>query len=42
VTGGEPLAPGTPVGLRVHGAVVAWPQRVPPPAGVEPEPVRST
>ena len=41
VTGGEPLAPGTPVGLRVQGAVVAWPERVPPPQP-EPEPARST
>jgi len=26
VTGGEPMRPGSPVGLRVRGAVVAWPQ----------------
>jgi len=28
VTGGDPLAAGTKVGLVVHGLVVAWPERV--------------
>ena len=26
ITGGSPLAPGTRVGLKVHGAVVVWPR----------------
>jgi TOBE domain len=25
ITGGQPWAPGSPVGLKVQGAVVAWP-----------------
>jgi iron(III) transport system ATP-binding protein len=44
VTGGETLAPGTLVGLRVHGAVVAWPTGAgaPPPHPAKPEPDRPT
>jgi hypothetical protein len=37
ITGGSPLAPGTRVGLRVHGSVVVWPMAV-----AAPESTRTT
>jgi iron(III) transport system ATP-binding protein len=39
MSGGRPLAPGTGVGLRVEGPVVAWPAEAPP-AEVDGKPVR--